>query len=149
MRTREPCFCLPTWGWQVCSTVALRWNSSLWVCKVNASSVELCLQHASANIIRALTPYPSLVLAKCISYLDGQCWQCLWYSPGQGWAQAHNLSSLRSEDSCSSCLFPSQESTWPHGAAAIIRAHENKQTLDAYVEGVSRAWSLAISSSCW
>lgn len=58
----------------------------------------------------------------------------LWYSLDQGWAHAHDLSSLRSKDSGSSCIFPSQESMGPQGSAAIIRAHENSQTLDAYVE---------------
>lgn len=44
-------------------------------CKVNALSVDLYLQHTGADVIRALTPYPSLVLDKCIPYLDSQCWQ--------------------------------------------------------------------------
>lgn len=67
--------CTAPWLW--------RRNSSLCVCKVNASSVELCLQHTSANVIRALTPYPSLVLDKCIPYLDSQC----WHASGTHWVR--------------------------------------------------------------
>lgn len=67
--------CAVPWLW--------RWNSGLCVCEVNASSVELCLQHTSANVIRALTPYPSPVLDKCIPYLESQC----WHASGTHWVR--------------------------------------------------------------